>query len=638
MCGISGVVRLDPRQQVSQSDLKRMCDTIVHRGPDDEGYHVRGNVGLGMRRLSIIDLAGGHQPISNEDGCIWIVFNGEIYNFDELRTELRHKGHEFSTNSDTEVIVHAYEEYGDDCVNRLNGMFAFAIWDDRNQKLLLARDRVGIKPLYYYAGSDCLVFGSELKAILEYPGIPRDLDHAALDTFLTFEYIPAPSSIFKNIKKLKPGHLLTLQGGKVSIRKYWDVAGERLEGSEEELGRSLYEILKDAVRMRLISDVPLGAFLSGGVDSSTIVCMMSEIMDRPVKTFSIGFDDPSYNELDYARAVARHFGTDHYDLVIQPDIVGLVESLVGAMDEPFADVSMFPTFLVSKLARENVTVVLSGDGGDELFAGYDWYVADRLERRYRVLPGIVRNTLIPSLVNLIPPTSQKKGVVNKIKRFVEGSVQSPRLRHFRWNTFQTAQTKNRLYGDAMKSSLNGHNPYETFTEYLETNDGGDPLWQSQYADIKTYLVDDILTKVDRMSMAVSLEARTPFLDHRVVEFAAGLPSDLKLNGSTTKYLLKKAMKGKLPDDVLKRRKEGFSIPIKNWLKDELRPMMEEVLSADRLKDEGLFNPQYVEVLKQQHLKGSANHSHQLWSLMVFEIWRDMYLKPQGHRNGTNGHC
>jgi asparagine synthase (glutamine-hydrolysing) len=603
-----------------------MCKTLIHRGPDDEGYFIEHNVGLGMRRLNVIDLVTGHQPISNEDGRIWIVFNGEIYNYRELRKELEKAGHEFSTKTDTETIIHAYEEYGEDCVTKLNGMFAFAIWDSLEQKLFLARDRLGIKPLYYFVTEDCLVFGSELKAILEYEEIPRKIDLEALDSFLTFEYIPAPLSIFKGIKKLLPGHILTLQDGKVTIHRYWNIQFNSFKGNEEELGQALYDLLKDAVRMRLISDVPLGAFLSGGIDSSTIVCMMSEMMDQPVKTFSIGFEDASYNELQYARTVSQHFGAEHHELTIQPDAVKLVEDLVGYLDEPFADVSIFPTYLVSQLARRNVTVVLSGDGGDELLAGYEWYIADKIERYYHKMPAVVRTQYLPKVVKYLPPTSRKKGFINKLKRFVEGSVIHDSLQHFRWNVFMTAEKKSYLYGETLKNSVDGFSAYSPMIAYLNAFETADALWQQQFADIKTYLVDDILVKVDRMSMANSLEARTPFLDHRVVEFAAALPSHLKLNGFKTKYLLKRCMATKLPREILNRKKEGFSIPIKNWLKQELRPLMQDVLSPKRIEKEGLFNATYIEKLKSEHLRGVANHSHQLWSLMVFGIWRDMYYR------------
>jgi asparagine synthase (glutamine-hydrolysing) len=625
MCGIGGIVYRDRDRSVNQDDLQRMCGTMIHRGPDDEGFYVNQHVGLAMRRLNIIDLVTGHQPISNEDGRIWIVFNGEIYNFPELRVELEKQGHRFSTNSDTEAIVHLYEEYGRDCVKKLNGMFAFAIWDRRKQSLFLARDRLGVKPLYYFLDDHCLVFGSELKAILAYNEIPRQIDLEALDSFLTAEYIPAPLSIFQGIKKLPPAHTLIMREGKVSIDRYWDLEFNRSYGCEEDLCETLGELLKDAVRIRLISDVPLGAFLSGGLDSSAIVCLMSEITGRPVKTFSIGFDDPSYNELQYARVVARQFNTEHHELTIQPDVVHLVQDLVRYLDEPLADVSIFPTYLVSQLARQHVTVALSGDGGDELFAGYEWYIANKIASYYRKVPAFLKDGWIPRLVDCIPPSSHKKGLTNKLKRFVEGSVLPDSLQHFRWNMFATEESKKQLYSEELQRSLGQINAYDRFSDHFQTTDHADPLWQQQVADIKTYLADDILVKVDRMSMANSLEARTPFLDYRLVEFATGLPSHLKLKGLQTKYLLKRCMASKLPRTVLNRKKEGFSIPMKNWLKQELRPLMQDLLSPARMKNGGFFNPSYVQRLMTDHLKGVANHGHQLWSLMMFEIWQDSYL-------------
>ena len=602
-----------------------MSDTLTHRGPDDEGFFVDRNVGLGMRRLNVIDLVTGHQPISNEDGSIWIVFNGEIYNYPELRKELEKKGHRFSTNTDTETVVHAYEEYGENCVKHLNGMFAFAIWDGPRQRLVLARDRLGVKPLYYFLNDRLLVFGSEPRAILQHPEVPAALDLEALDSYLTFEYIPTPLSIFNGIKKLPPGHVLVKQDGKVSIRRFWEIRYKRREGSEQELCEELGELLQDSVRRRLLSDVPLGAFLSGGIDSSTIVSLMAQSMDRPVKTFSIGFDDPSYNETAYARMVHKLYGTEHHELIIKPDVVDLVHKLLTHLSEPLADVSVFPTFLVSQLARQHVTVVLSGDGGDELFAGYEWYVAEKIEQYYQKLPGALRRRWIPLLMSSIPPSSQKKGAVNKLKRFVEGSALPAPLGHFRWSTFLTEDKKTQLYSGDLKRLVGQTDACSRFVDHLKAVPEADPLWRQQFADIKTYLVDDILAKVDRMSMANSLEARTPFLDYRIVEFAASLPSNLKLKGVETKYLLKRCMASKLPKEILDRKKEGFSIPIKNWLKKELRPLMEEVLSPQRIKSEGLFNATYIEKLKSDHLKGTANNSHQLWSLMLFESWRDVYL-------------
>jgi asparagine synthase (glutamine-hydrolysing) len=628
MCGIGGIVYLDRARCVNRDDLRRMSGTMIHRGPDDEGFFINQHVGLAMRRLTVIDLVTGHQPIANEDGRIWIVFNGEIYNFPELRVEMEKKGHRFSTNTDTETIVHLYEEHGIDCVKKLNGMFAFAIWDHRNQSLFLARDRLGVKPLYYFLDDHCLVFGSELKAILADKNIPRRIDLEALDSFFTAEYIPAPLSIFQGVKKLPPGHTLVLRDGKISINCYWDLQFNTLQGREEDLCEMLRALLNDAVRIRLISDVPLGAFLSGGIDSSAIVYYMSEIMGCPVKTFSIGFDDPSYNELPYARIVARQLNTEHHELTIQPDVVHLAENLVRYLDEPLADVSVFPTYLVSQLARQHVTVALSGDGGDELFAGYEWYVANKLASYYHKFPAFLKDGWIPRLVDSIPPSTHKKGVTNKLKRFVEGSVLPNSLQHFRWHIFATEESKKHLYSEELQRSVGQISAYGRFIDHLQSTERADPLWQQQVADIKTYLADDILVKVDRMSMANSLEARTPFLDYRLVEFAAGLPSDLKLKGLQAKYILKRCMASKLPRAVLNRKKEGFSIPMKNWLKQELRPLMQDLLSTARMKNGGFFNPSYVQKLMTDHLKGVANHSHQLWSLMMFEIWQDSYLHNQ----------
>ena len=626
MCGIAGLLYFNDQRRVDGNTLKRMCDAIVHRGPDDEGFHLDGHVGLGMRRLQVIDLKTGHQPISNEDDRIWIVFNGEVYNFPDLRQDLEAKGHTFSTHTDTETIIHAYEEYGDDCVQHLNGMFAFAIWDSRHSRLFLARDRLGVKPLYYYLDSTLLAFGSEMKALLQCQEVPRKLNFEALDAFLTFEYIPAPLSILEGIHKLPPGHVLIVQNGKTSVKQYWDVpyGVSTSHQTEQEIEEELYALLADSTKLRLISDVPLGAFLSGGVDSSTIVQIMATMMGQPVKTFSIGFDDASYNELAYARKVSKQFNTDHHELTIQPEIVTLVEHFCQYLDEPLGDVSVFPTYLVSQLARQHVTVVLSGDGGDELFAGYDWYVASKLDATYQKLPSFVKK-LLSRFLHSVRPTSQKKGLINKIKRFVEGATLDPSLQHFRWNMYLTDFSKHHLYSPDMFKALEGKKVDDRFVQHLEKYREADPLWSQEYADIKTFLVDDVLVKVDRMSMAHSLEARTPFLDYRVVEFAARVPSPQKMRGLETKWLLKRCMEKKLPHDILYRKKEGFSIPMKNWLKQELRPLMEDTLSKDRIKKDGLFNEEYVETLKSDHLSGRVNNAHQLWSLMVFSFWKDKYL-------------
>jgi asparagine synthase (glutamine-hydrolysing) len=619
MCGICGVLHKDRHQPVEQIAIKRMCDAIVHRGPDDEGYHVAGQVGLGMRRLSIIDLETGSQPIYNEDHSCVIVFNGEIYNHQEIRHQLEARGHRFRTHSDTEAIVHAYEEYGDACPEYLNGMFAFAIWDERRQRLFLARDRLGIKPLYYSVESERLVFGSELKSLLQIRDMSKTIDGKALDNFLTFEYIPAPATIFEQIRKLPPAHTLGYEQGTIRIQRYWSLRYQRSSESEEKLAERLRELLYDAVKIRLMSDVPLGAFLSGGLDSSSIVAMMRRATDS-VKTFSIGFDDSTYNELPFARAVASAFHTEHYEEFLDPDIVSLADRLLRHLDEPFGDFSIFPTYLVSQMARKYVTVVLSGDGGDELLAGYDTYLADRMARQYQLLPAVVRRGIINPAVRRLPPTRKKKGLINRARRFVEGLQLPPHLQHVRWMIFLQESDKVDLYRSDYRDSLREHNPYRFIEEKLKEIDSQDPLDQQEYVDITTYLVDNILVKVDRMSMATSLETRVPFLDHRFVEFAASIPARLRLNNKTTKYLLKTALRDQLPDTILKRGKEGFSIPIKNWMKQELKPMMLDALSEQQVRDTGFFEPRTVRRLIDEHLAGRENHSHRLWALMVFHLW------------------
>lgn len=636
MCGICGITYFDRDRLVDEHQVHRMCAAITHRGPDDEGIVTRAEFGMGMRRLSIIDLVTGRQPICNEDGSVWIVFNGEIYNHHELRAELQKKGHTFKTRSDTEAIVHAYEEYGEDCPNKLNGMFAFAILDLRDRSLFLARDRLGIKPLYYYVDTDKFAFGSELKAILQLDEIQREVDLHAFDTFLTFEYIPAPLSIFKKISKLPAGHTLRLRGNEVVVKEYWDVRFEEQQAGEEELCERLVDLLRDSVKMRLMSDVPLGAFLSGGIDSSSIVALMSQEMNRPVETFSIGFKESSYNESDYARAVANHFGTKHHEFVIEPDAVELTDKLIAHLDEPFGDFSIFPTYLVSKMAREFVTVALSGDGGDELFGGYDTYIANRMGNLYGKLPRTLRNGLLSPIWEKLPPTEKKKGLVNRVKRFDEGMRLPEDLQHTRWMVFLQAAEKRKLYSAHVQESLRGSDSYGFIRDYFNDAGTSDRLNRQLYVDIKTYLVDDILVKVDRMSMAASLEARVPFLDHRFVEFAASIPGNLKLKGAKTKYLLKKAMAPHLPEEILTRGKEGFSIPIKNWLKADLKPLMLEVLGREQVKSDGFFDPDYVDTLVNEHLNGLANHSHRLWAMMVFGIWHNIYLR-NGHSDYETAH-
>ncbi len=629
MCGICGFAGPPQSNRDAGSICAAMCRTIIHRGPDDEGVFTTAGAALGARRLSIIDLEGGHQPIGNEDGSIWVAHNGEIYNFPELRKELEARGHRFRSRTDTEAALHAYEEWGEDFAGRLRGMFATAVWDGRRRRLVLIRDRLGIKPLYYTRlGDDTLVFGSELKAVLAYPHVPRELEPQALDFYLTLEYIPAPYSIFKNIFKLPAGCRLTYGQGRLEVTPYWTLEApeqpadpmtpSRLDGLTDEL----YELLKESVRMRLISDVPLGAFLSGGIDSSAIVGLMRELGASPLKTFSIGFQDRTYDELAHARRIARAFSTEHEEFVLQPQALELTERLVGHLDEPLGDFSIFPTYLVSQMARKHVTVILSGDGGDELFGGYEHYQAQKLSRRHWLKPI---NRLIPPLVRGLPPSAKKKGLWNKLQRYGQGLGLDARLRHFRWMMFLTQQDKASLYTEELKTALGGITPLDQrppFRDIYARMDRFDDTSGELYLDLCTYLTDDILVKVDRMSMAVSLETRVPLLDHKIVEFLFRLPGDLKLRGLTTKWIFKRTMERLLPRENIHRRKEGFSIPIKHWLKAELKDLMLDYLREDRLRQENLFHYPAVRHMIDRHLAGKANFSHQLWALLVFEIWRD----------------
>jgi len=620
MCGIYGVVSRVPGQKVDLGTLRRMGQVLRHRGPDDEGWHVDEQAALGIRRLSIIDLATGHQPVTNEDGTMWLVFNGEIYNYRELRDTLEKRGHIFASESDTEVIVHAFEEYGDRCVEHLNGMFVFAVWDAPKRRLTIARDRLGIKPLYYWLGDDQIMFGSELKAVIAHPIVPRDIDLVALDQFLTLEYIPSPRTIFRGIHKLPPGHKLVFQEAGLTVERYWDLRPREIPADDVAREELLIDLIRDAVRLRLVSDVPLGALLSGGIDSSTVVAFMSEASSIPVRTFSVGFDDQTYDELPYARMVAARFHTDHYEEILQPDIASLAERLVGHLDEPFGDFSVFPTYLVSQLASESVKVVLSGDGGDEIFGGYETYIAQYYDRFYRWLPAPIRQKALPTILDWVPPQTPKKGMINKAKRFVEGGALPAPLKHTRWMMFMTEGDKTRLYQPGLKASLNGCGATSLLESHFRRAINLDPFAQQQYVDINTYLVDDILTKVDRMSMAASIEARVPLLDHRIVEFALSLPPDSKLRYGRTKVILQRAMRGRLPDVVLDRPKQGFSIPLKHWLRGSLRPLMTDLLSPDVIRRRGYFEPQTVNDWISEHLEGRTNHSHRLWALMVFELW------------------
>jgi asparagine synthase (glutamine-hydrolysing) len=623
MCGIAGIAALNGSTPPTLEQLHTVCDTITHRGPDDVGTHIQDGVALGMRRLSIIDVGGGHQPIFNEDKTVLTVFNGEIYNFQELRQKLEACGHTFATNSDTEVIVHAYEEFGLDFPKYLNGMFAIALHDTVNHKLILVRDHIGIKPFYYAFNPHYLVWGSEIKSILASGLVDRSLDLDALGEFFAWEYVPGKATLFKEIRKLEPGEMMVVDLQRPSCDPYpfWDIPSfsEDLSLSDAEWADRVDQQLRQAVQMQLVSDVPLGAFLSGGVDSSLMVAHMGE-----AKTFSIGFDDPTYNELAWSQQVADHLGVEHTTEVIQPEVADLFEHLMHFMDDPIGDFSIFPTFLVSKLARQHVTVSLSGDGGDELFGGYETYIADGKARQYQRIPAILRNGVIKNVVNSLRPQPAKKGLVNKAKRFIEGLEHPADLSHARWRMFAGDTVRQELFTGAAQKEL--VTPAASHVLNLFERAGErQPLNRSLYVDLKSYLSDNILVKVDRMSMAVSLEARVPYLDRNVVELAFQIPERLKIANGQTKVLQKQVAARYIPESCVYRPKEGFSIPIKNWLCTQFRPIMEDYLDPKTIREQGTFQPETIERLKQEHLAGTANHSHLLWSLIVFQSWRRHWL-------------
>jgi len=623
MCGIAGFVGASIRDVSDHQNsivLKRMCQVIAHRGPDDQGMMVKDGVALGMRRLAIIDLVAGHQPISGEDGSVTTVFNGEIYNYRELQRDLEGRGHHFQTNSDTEVIVHAYEEYGSACVNLFRGMFAFALWDSRARKLFLARDRVGKKPLYYTSTPEgSFVFGSELKSLLQHPEVSPKINVEAVDAYLTFGYVPDPLSIFQDIHKLPPGHRLTHIDGRVTVEKYWDFCFEPVEARrEEDYLDELRALLDEAVRIRLVADVPLGALLSGGIDSSTIVGLMSRYTSRPVKTFSIGFREDSYNELKYARVAAKHFGTEHHEFIVTPESCDIVDKLVWHFDEPFADPSAIPTYIVSKLARQYVTVVLSGDGGDELFGGYTRYVIDHRRSGFAYLPRFFRYGIMQPLSRRLPHGAWGRNYIynvalDPVDRYTDGM------------SFFTTLNKLSLYPADFRRQLSGGGIHERFREYAMSVQTGQALDRLLYLDSKTYLPGDILTKVDRMSMAVSLEARAPLLDHKLIDFVTRLPASIKLKGVETKHIFKRAVRNVVPDEILDRPKQGFGIPIQKWIKEQLRELTHETLTEPRTLQRGYVEPRYIKKLLDEHERERRDHSMALWVLLMLELWHRTFV-------------
>jgi len=623
MCGIAGIASSDRAHRIEESEVHRMCQAIVHRGPDDEGIFVKQNTGLGMRRLSIIDLVGGHQPIFNEDRSVWIVFNGEIYNFIHLRRELESSGHRFSTNSDTEVIVHLYEEMGSECVQKLRGMFAFALYDERRRKLLIARDRLGKKPLHYAQVNERLLFGSEIKSILAVAPELTEVKHSAILQYLYFGYILDPDTAFKNIQKLPPGHLLEFENNQVRIRKYWDLPHySTLEPrSEEECLEELEQRLAEAVKIRLISDVPLGALLSGGTDSSTVVALMARASSKPVKTFSIGFKHADFNEAQYARLVAQRFATEHHELILDPEVVNTVETLTSSLEEPFGDSSLLPTYYISCLARQHVTVALSGDGGDEIFAGYDRYAVQSRREVFERVPGWAWKWYREQVFPRIPKSIHGR-------RFSYNVSLRWRERYVDELSFVPAFERDMplLSDDFREMVRSGGDPQQLMLSYFGDKRAPDPLSQLLYLDTKTYLAGDILTKVDRMSMATSLEVRVPLLDHEVVEWVTALSPQWKMRGKQQKYILRKlAERLGVPREVLQRPKQGFALPLVHWMRNELKDLIQTVLLDPKTLQRGYFNPNAVKQILNEHFRGRRNQSGPIWRLLMLELWHRNFL-------------
>jgi len=609
-----------------------MNHVIRHRGPDSDGFYVRGPVGLGVRRLSVIDLTTGGQPLSNEDGTVWLVFNGEIYNYRELRAQLKIKGHRFRTESDTETIVHLYEEFGTSCVDSLRGMFAFALWDETRKRLLLARDRMGKKPLYYAEHDGALLFGSEIKCILQYPGFPRRVNFTAIDHYLSLQYVPDPLSAFAGVHKLSPAHRLIWEGRKIHVECYWKLNYEpKIEKNQKELEEELLARLQESVRLRLVSDVPLGVHLSGGIDSSIVTALTAKLTSRPVKTFSIGFEEERFSELPYARAVAQKYATEHHEFLLRfDDIPVLIQTMAHHFDEPFADPSAIPVYLLAQKTREHVTVALNGDGGDELFAGYIRYALDRFAEVYGRLPSRLTQKAVPALLAWLPQPLDRPGEKNWVaglKRLAQAVRTSRKANFLRWGSYFSDSMKEQLWNGDIASELNqkGKRTEHWLSAIFDEAPAKSPLDCTLYVDTRAYLPGDLLVKADRMTMAHSLEARSPFLDHEFQSWAARLPERFKWNGHVHKYLLKRACLSLLPAKVLKRGKQGFGIPLGAWLQGPLREWVRERLLSPQAKTHAYMKRDVISKLFDEHVRGRTNHANRLWALMMLEIWLEEYL-------------
>lgn len=625
MCGITGKLFFDKQRTIDSDLMKKMCDTLIHRGPDDDGIFIDGNFGFGMRRLSIIDIKSGHQPIFSRNGELAIVFNGEIYNYPSLKRELEGLGHRFATNSDTETILKAYEQWGMDFPNKLNGMFAIAIWDSRDKKLILVRDRIGVKPLYYYLDDEKLLFGSEIKAIIADNTIERKLNYKALDLYLSLMYVPNPYSMIERISKLAPAHYMICQNGTTEIHKYWNLefAPDNTR-SFQDFSDEFNQLFEDSVKMRMLSEVPLGAFLSGGVDSSAIVAKMAKNSINPVKTFSIGFKEGGYHdETKYAESIAKRYNTEHRTFKVGSEMLDMMEKYVEHFDEPFADYASFPTYVVSKLAKEFVTIVLTGDGGDEIFAGYDRYNNEKLTDYYKFLPRIIRIGIISNLCNLTKNTFNKNSLVYS---YIDGI--SKRSYEANKPTDRRYIERFKIFSDDDKSDLVNKGLLTKDYLYNELSH----YWKKEYEflnsrlnfDIMTSLPEDMLTKVDRVTMAVSLEARVPFLDYRIVELASKIPVKYKLNGLTLKQFLKKSFENELPKEILKRPKHGFSTPLDKWLREDLQTIVLETLTEENVRNSGIFKYNNIKLMLNEHFKSMGNFGHKIFMIMILLIWMKEY--------------
>jgi asparagine synthase (glutamine-hydrolysing) len=626
MCGIAGAVWTDAEKAVERGTLQRMIDVLRHRGPDDEGVyvadlHAGAGVALAHRRLAIIDVAGGKQPLSNEDDSVWVVFNGEIYNFRELRRRLEAAGHRFRTQSDTEVLVHLYEDEGPEFLTQLNGMFALAIWDAKRRQLLLARDRLGKKPLVYRHEPGRLLFASELKAILQVPGVPREIDPQAIDNYLTYQYVPHPRTIFRGIAKLPPGHYAVYRDGRLDVHAYWqpdfNVEEDR---PAADYAQELRKLLTSAVEMRLQSEVPLGAFLSGGIDSTIIVGLMSQLAGSPVRTFSIGFPVKEFDETHYARAVAQRFGTIHEEFQVRPDAMEVLPRLAWHYDEPFGDSSAVPTWYVSQLTRQHITVALTGDGGDELFAGYPRYLAVWLAAGFDRLPMVLRRLAAGRYWQRLPAGTRQKSKVRQWKRFVEMLNRPPAERYLEWIATFGQSRRDALYTSDFAAKVAEAEPLAFLAAGLARCDRRDPVTAFSLADLVTYLPCDLMTKVDIASMAHGLECRQPFLDYRVVELAARMPGRLKFRRGRGKRILREAFGDLLPESIQRRSKMGFGVPLDQWFRHELKGFAGEFLLDRRTLDRGYFRPEAISALLDEHQQGRFNHGYRLWSLLILELW------------------